>query len=231
MVPQGARSVRPPDAEGGSRAAVGKTFGIMYSEIYDMPLFEGSDPAIVRPILERSHSRMSSYRRGETIARQQSTCRTLMLLCEGSVHARMSNSEGREFSLDPLRAPDIVASPFIFSTEGIYPVTILAQSDCRLWVIDRETVRELLEADTAVLHHFLRDLSDHSLYLSRKLHEFALETLSSRLTGYLKENHTIRNLQETAFILGVTRPSLSRALAQLRAEGRIRKDEAGYTLA
>ena len=203
----------------------------MDCDIYDMPLFKGSDRNIVEPILRRSNSRMGRYGKGETIALQNDVCRTLMLLCEGSVYARMTSHEGREFILDPLTAPDVVASPFIFATENIYPVTIIAQNDCRLWFIDRTYIQELLEQENTVLRNFLRDLSDHSLYLSRKLNEFALQTLSSRLIGYLQDNHAIRNLQETAFILGVTRPSLSRALAQLLAQGRIRKTDAGYMLA
>lgn len=198
---------------------------------YDMPLFAGADPAIVKEVMDRSNSRMRYYRKGETIARQNEICRTLMLLCEGSVYARMTSREGREFTLDPLTASDIVASPFIFATENIYPVTILAQSDCRLWIIDRSHILKLLKRDTAILRNFLRDLSDHSLYLSRKLHEFVLQNLSSRVLGYLKDNHEIRNLQQTAFILGVARPSLSRTLAQLLAQGRIRKTDTEYTLA
>ena len=89
----------------------------------------------------------------------------------------------------------------------------------------------LIEQDRAILHNFLSVLSDHSLFLSRKLEQFALQTLSSRLIGYLENNGSIQNLQQTAFILGVTRPSLSRAIAQLVRQGMIRKEELGYVLA
>lgn len=51
---------------------------------YDMPLFAGADPAIVKEVMDRSNSRMRYYRKGETIARQNEVCRTLMLLCEGA---------------------------------------------------------------------------------------------------------------------------------------------------
>lgn len=89
----------------------------------------------------------------------------------------------------------------------------------------------LIEQDRAILHNFLAVLSDHSLFLSRKLEQFALQTLSSRLIGYLENNGTIQNLQQTAFILGVTRPSLSRAIAQLVRQGMVRKEDMGYVLA
>ena len=88
----------------------------------------------------------------------------------------------------------------------------------------------LIEQDRAILHNFLAVLSDHSLFLSRKLEQFALQTLSSRLIGYLENNGSIQNLQQTAFILGVTRPSLSRAIAQLVRQGTVRKESGEYVL-
>ena len=92
---------------------------------------------------------------------------------------------------------------FLFGTENILPVTIIAESDCGLWVISRESILSLIENDKAILRNFLTVLSDHSLFLSRKLEQFALQTLSSRLMGYLENNNSIQNLQQTAFILGV----------------------------
>ena len=60
--------------------------------------------------------------------------------------------------------------------------------------------------------------------------EFALQTLSSRIVSYIENNGPISNLQETAFILGVARPSLSRAVSQLVSQGTLRKSADGYVL-
>ncbi len=203
----------------------------MECQIYDTPLFRGCDQTIVNRIFERSSSRFRTYRKGEFIAMQNSVCRSLYVLCEGSVYAQMTSEEGREFTLDTLSAPDVLASAFLFGTENILPVTIIAESDCGLWVISRESILSLIENDKAILRNFLTVLSDHSLFLSRKLEQFALQTLSSRLMGYLENNNSIQNLQQTAFILGVTRPSLSRAISQLVRQGVLRKAESGYVLA
>ena len=200
-------------------------------EIYDAPLFQGCDRAVASSIFEKSPGRFTTYRKGDFIAMQNSVCRSLFILCRGSVYAQMTNAEGREFTLDTLSAPDVLASAFLFGTENILPVTIVANSDCEVWVVSKECVRSLIEQDRAILHNFLAVLSDHSLFLSRRLEQFALQTLSSRLIGYLENNHAIQNLQETAFILGVTRPSLSRAIAQLVRQGVIRKMDNGYALA
>ena len=56
------------------------------------------------------------------------------------------------------------------------------------------------------------------------------QTLSSRIVSYIENNGPISNLQETAFILGVARPSLSRAVSQLVSQGTLRKTTDGYVL-
>ena len=88
------------------------------------------------------------------------------------------------------------------------------------------TVRE----DSAVLDNYLRVISDHSMFLSRKINEFALQTLSDRILGYIKRHGALQNLQDTAFILGVARPSLSRAVSQLVSQGVLRKSDDGYVM-
>ena len=204
---------------------------LMDDRIYDTPLFRGGDRGVIDAVLERFPGRADTYRTGDFIAMQNSVCRSLYLLCEGSVHIHMTSEEGREVTLEYLSAPDVLASAFLFGTEKVLPVSIVASSPCRVVTIGRECVRALVEQDRAVLNNFLAIVSDHSLFLSRKLEQFALQSLSSRLIGYLRNNRILANLQDTAFILGVTRPSLSRTVSQLVRQGVLRKTEAGYVLA
>ena len=82
-----------------------------------------------------------------------------------------------------------------------------------------------------MLHNYLTVISDHSMFLSRRLNEFALQTLSSRIVSYIEHNGPLDNLQEAAFILGVARPSLSRAVSQLVSQGTLTKSGEGYVLA
>ena len=152
--------------------------------------------------------------------------------CAAAVHTPgwSARKARKEFTLDTLSAPEVLASAFLFSTEGIFPVTIIAASDCSIRLISREAMLRILKADQRVMQNYLRVISDHSMFLSNRLVEFALQTLSSRIVSYIESNGPITNLQETAFILGVARPSLSRAVSQLVAQGTLVKTAQGYTL-
>ena len=81
----------------------------MDCEIFDMPLFRGSDASLVTRILLDFPGRFASYGKGDFIAMQNSVCRSIFLLCEGSVYAQMTSDEGKEFTLDTLSAPDVLA--------------------------------------------------------------------------------------------------------------------------
>lgn len=202
----------------------------MDCSIDDIPLFRGGDPDVIESVMRESPGRWASYSKGDIIAMQGATCRSLYLLCSGSVYARMVSDEGKEFTLDTLSAPEVLASSFVFSTQRIFPVTIIAGSDCDLWVFSRDCILKMIERDRTVLGNYLAVISDHSMFLSRRLSEFALQTLSSRIVSYIRENGPVDNLQQTAFILGVARPSLSRAVSQLVGQGVLEKSDDGYRL-
>lgn len=157
-------------------------------------------------------------------------CRSLYILCEGSVYARMVSEEGKEFTLDTLSAPEVLASAFVFSSDSIFPVTIFASGKCGIWILGKDCIWDIIRQDNTVLGNYLRVISDHSMFLSRRLSEFALQTMSSRIVDYVKRHGPLENLQETAFILGVARPSLSRTVAQLVSQGILEKSGKGYVL-
>src|SRR5574344_104728 len=201
-----------------------------FFEIFDFPLFKDCDEKTVEMLISTSSNRMAVYERGDIVAVQGSKCRSLLLLCEGSVKTVMTNSEGKEIKIETMHAPEILASAFIYGSENLLPVTIEATSSCKLWIISKDGLLNMMQKDATLLQNFLKDISDRSLFLSRKLNEFALQNLNTRLIGYMKRNSTIHNLQELAFILGVARPSLSRAVAMLVEQGIVIKSENGYEL-
>lgn len=203
----------------------------MECDLFNLPLFRGSNKEAIDKILRNQPIKSTHYHKGDIIAMQGYACRSLFLLCEGSAYARMISEEGRELTLDTLNAPEVLASSFIFSTKEIFPVTIIAASDCDIHILGKESLQRIIQADTTVMQNFLKIISDHSMFLSNRVAEFALQTLSSRIVGYIRQYGSLENLQETAFIMGVARPSLSRAVSQLVSQGVLQKTESGYVLA
>ena len=194
----------------------------MHTEVLNrMSLFEGCDPEALSQLLREAPNSLRTYKEGEFIARQGDVCRSLFILIKGHVRTQMENAEGKQLTIDWIKAPDILAPAFIYASENRFPVNVEATELCEVLVMDRKRFENFMHAQPAVMRNFIAIISDRSLFLSRKLNEFALQSLKSRLLNYLKMHGGIHNQQEVAFILGVARPSLARALSELIAEGKV----------
>jgi len=186
-----------------------------------MSLFEGCEKEALHQLLREAPNSLRIYKEGEYIARQGDACRSLFILMKGNVKTQMENAEGKQLTIDWIKAPDILAPAFIYASENRFPVNVEATELCEVLVMDRARFEAFMHAQPAVMRNFIAIISDRSLFLSRKLNEFALQSLKSRLLNYLQMHGGIHNQQEVAFILGVARPSLARALSELIAEGKI----------
>ena len=201
-----------------------------FYDILDFSLFEGVNKKEISDFLNTASKKISSYRKGDIVVFQDSLCKSLSLLCQGTLLAKMTNSEGKEIVIEHLAAPEILAPAFIYGTENRFPVTLQAEDDVIVWSLSKEEFLRMMETDDALLRNFLRQISDRSVFLSRKLNEFALQNLSTRIISYLQRNDVISNIQDVAFIMGVARPSLSRTLSVMVEEGVLIKTEEGYRL-
>lgn len=194
----------------------------MHTEVLTrMSLFEGCEAEALHQLLREAPNSLRIDKEGEYIARQGDACRSLFILMKGNVKTQMENAEGKQLTIDWIKAPDILAPAFIYASENRFPVNVEATELCEVLVMDRTRFEAFMHAQPAVMRNFIAIISDRSLFLSRKLNEFALQSLKSRLLNYLQMHGGIHNQQEVAFILGVARPSLARALSELIAEGKI----------
>ena len=185
------------------------------------PLFSGIEEGELSALLAMSGNGVRRYKEGEFIALQGDVCRALYILVEGDVLAQMVSPEGKQLTIDRLAAVELLAPAFLFASENRFPVNLEAQAACEVIAVGRDNFLQAMHDNPRLLQNFLRVISGRSQFLSRKLNEFALLGLKERLLNFLKLNGAIRNQKEVAYILGVARPSLARALSELAAEGRI----------
>ena len=108
---------------------------------------------------------------------------------KGNVRTQMENAEGKQLTIDRIKAPDILAPAFIYASENRFPVNVEATEPCEVLVMDRKRFENFMHAQPAVMRNFIAIISDRSLFLSRKLNEFALQSLKSRLDVYKRQIH------------------------------------------
>ncbi|CAK7026031.1 MAG: hypothetical protein PARBA_01092 [Parabacteroides sp.] len=193
------------------------------TELLQSSPFQGMKEEDILPFLFAVPNSLKQFEPGDIIARQGAICKSLYLLATGTVRAGMINEEGKELTIDNIPGPSLLAPAFIFATENRIPVNIEAETGCEVFIIGKERFLNFMHEHPQVMENFLKEISDRSVFLSKKLNEFALLNLKTRLLKYLETHPAIHNQQEVAQKLGVTRPSLARALSELISEGKIKK--------
>ena len=114
----------------------------MHTEILNrMSLFEGCDPEALYQLLREAPNSLRTYKEGEFIARQGDVCRSLFILIKGHVRTQMENAEGKQLTIDWIKAPDILAPAFIYASENRFPVNVEATELCEVLVMDRTRLR------------------------------------------------------------------------------------------
>ena len=199
-------------------------------KIMSSALFQGCNYDELADFLAVSQHQIRYKAKGDFIARKGDGCTTVMLLVEGTVCTNMINKVGKEIGIETYVGPIVLAPACFFALLNHYPVNAVAHTDCTLLYIDRATFIEWLHFDRQIMLNFISIISGHCHHLSRLLNDVALRSLKDRVTEYLIVNKKIKSVERLARMLGVARPSLSRVLSELKAEGFIERTPDGLEL-
>lgn len=141
--------------------------------------FRGMDEDDLIAFLFATPNSLRRYAPGDIIAMQGDRCKGLYILASGAVRADMVNADGKELTIEEIKAPALLASAFVFATENRFPVMIEATEPCELFFVGRDRFMQAMLSSPVMLGNFLTDISDRSVFLSRKVSEFALLDLKS----------------------------------------------------
>lgn len=198
--------------------------------LLQIPLFAGLSAEVLSDWLAQTQHHITTFSKGDRLVEQGESCLSALFLTRGSVITEMSQ-EGRGLMVERMDAPQLLASAFLYGTHNYYPVSVVAESEGELWHIDKDALFAFMLQQPSVMRQLVLDVSDRTQFLSQKLRLFALQGLRARVLNLLRQKGKLPSVQETALMLGVQRPSLSRVLSELVEEGLVRRHTRSFTLA
>jgi len=179
---------------------------------------------------------LRSFRKGNILLLAGCAYDTLWVLLEGSVAAEMHSPSGKALRIETIAAPEAIATAMLFSPDAVLPVTVEALEDSRAVLLPRETVIRLCQKNRAFLENYLRDAGSRIAAFSERFRLLQFSTLRERLADWLLRQAargggspddlvTLTSSKEKlAETFGVTRPSLSREILAMDADGLIAAD-------
>lgn len=205
---------------------------IMFETLASCPLFLGIEPNELEKIMGGVRHFKKTYQVGDMIAIAGEPCNYLLCLLEGSVKAEMIDFSGKVIKLEDLKAPEPLASAFIFGKNNTFPVNIIANEHTVVLYIPKYDLLKLLQMNLKVLQNYLNNVSSRAQFLSEKIRFLSFKTIKGKIAQFLLKHAgpgqdlvELRMPQHAlAELFGVTRPSFARSLGEMADEGIIEVD-------
>ncbi len=203
----------------------------MYSKISETPIFKGINPGEAAHILNLVHHQIKTYEPETVIAYSGDECINLYILIEGSVRGEIVDLKGKVIKIEDINAPDTFAEAFLFADENNLLVNIVTNTKTKILIIYKNDLLQLFKLNKKILENYLNITSNRFVLVTKKLKFLSLKNIKGKLANYIlalerinegKQYFLIDKTQEQlAEYFGVTRPSLARALGEMKDEGLI----------
>ena len=186
------------------------------------PLFQGLSDDEIERLLGTANYRIRSYNAGAVIAISGEEIISLIIVISGSVRGEMSDLTGRTIKIEDINPPQALAAAVLFGAGARYPVTVIANADSELLIINKDDYLKMMAADRRILSNYLTFICNKTQFLSGRLRFHSFHTIKGKLAHYLSSlpgaqtGRVVidRTQQELSEYFGVTRPSLARALGE-----------------
>lgn len=202
----------------------------MYERLKNIPLFNSLSIEELKINFPEERLYVRHYIPGNYIAFSGDTIDSLYCLTKGELRGEMLDFSGRSFTVDHMLAPVTVASAFLFASENTFPVNVVALTPCELIIIPREFLFYMFKANPDFTRNIIRDISDRTVLLSKKIQMLSFRTIRQKIVSYLlslRKNDLMEirlpiTHQRMAELFSAERPSVSRVMSQLHHEGLIK---------
>ena len=191
-----------------------------------IPLFKNIEEKELIKLRNKIFITQKDYAKGATILIQGNKYDSLYIIINGECYGEMLDYSGKVIKVEDLTSPCALAPGVLFSDENSMPVSIIAKTDIKCFIIEKYDIIKLCLSSEIFLKNYLKLISDKFTFISKKMSFLAFKSIKEKFTNFLfslPENTdgsiTIpETIERLADLFCVTRPSLSRVLIQLENE-------------
>ena len=208
---------------------------IMQQEIFDIlkgtRLVAGMADEDILSLLASSRVRLANYQKGEIIFQDGDVPERLFLLIKGDVRILKDTFSGKQIFITEIKEPgDMFGEVYLCIAKRAYDMYAEAAKDTTLLEISNAMLSlqtgGASHITAALQQNLLKGFAAKAYFMNNKLKVLASGSLRGKIARYLLQRpqkdgwiELAESREATAAYLAVTRPSLSRELSALQAEG------------
>ena len=203
-------------------------------------LFRGMTRAEITDILSATPHTEKRYTTGEIIVHQGDIIHNIGILLSGSAVGKKYTPEGEEIIVSRLDTNKIFGDVLSGANGFASPVTVQAQTDCTVMLIDYQQLLFSAHPLThRVLQNMIQNISLKYFAQNRRMDILMLKSVRGKVLAYLDWQRQVKGSKSfsidldrrlLADFLGVERSALSRELSRMKADGLIDYHKNNFTL-
>ena len=192
-------------------------------------MFSKKSKEAILEIFRDTNYTLKKYSKNDIIAIEGDTCTSIGLVLEGNVDIkRMLGS--KVVHLSSFSKGGVFGEIIAFSDVNLYPATVIASSLSQIMFIDKKDFIKFCTHNEEFLGMFLNTLTNKIFLLNNSITNLTFSSIRQKICNFLISEYKIqksKNIklnitkEKLSEILGVTRPSLSRELINMKDDGLI----------
>ena len=192
-------------------------------------MFSKKSKEAILEIFRDTNYTLKKYSKNDIIAIEGDTCTSIGLVLEGNVDIkRMLGS--KVVHLSSFSKGGVFGEIIAFSDVNLYPATVIASSLSQIMFIDKKDFIKFCTHNEEFLGMFLNTLTNKIFLLNNSITNLTFNSIRQKICNFLISEYKIqksKNIklnitkEKLSEILGVTRPSLSRELINMKDDGLI----------
>lgn len=193
-------------------------------------LFNKFAEAEISDMLVNTRYRINEYSRDQVIAIEGDPASSIGIVLDGNVEVQKSYPSGRNVTIKRMQRGDIFGESLVFTKQNSYPATVISVNKSKVLFLSMNDILKTCSTNKTFLYNFMGVLSSRILMLNEKLKNLSYQTIRQQIADFImleykKQKSSIITVpftrKELSELFGVTRPSLSRELINMKKDGLI----------
>lgn len=195
-------------------------------------LFDGIDVNDLSVMMGCLKPRICEYKKDEYIAIAGDKFESVGILLTGEAAIIKENVEGNRIVMAILQPGDMFGEMVVFSSNSIWPSTVVAQQDCKVFFLSKNKIigqcERICPWHRTLILNMLKTVSERALTLNKKVEYLTIKSMRGKISVFLLDQYKKTgkttfvlpmNRNDMADFLNVSRPSMSREMSRMKDEG------------
>ena len=187
-------------------------------------MFKNKSEEYLLDLFKDSNYIIKSYSKNDIIAIEGDTCTSIGLILDGNIDIKRMLGT-KVIHVSSFGKGHIFGEVIAFSDVNLYPATVMSSTQSKIMFISKDNFIKFCTSHEDFLGMFLNDLSNKIFVLNKSITNLTFSSVRQKICNFLITEYKLQNSEniklkitkeKIAESLGITRPSLSRELINMK---------------